>query len=446
MIPTPRAASAASSSSAPPGCAANGGIANLTYRSQNFNNNNTGSFSWKTNVAHVTGSRTLKVGYQGTWMVDNRTWMTNDTELEYRVSNGVPNQLTMTLNPYQNDGRAGWHAAFAQGQWTLGRATLQGALRYDHAASWFPEQTLGPSKYFPNQVVFPESKGVDAYNDFTPRMGMAYDVFGNGKTAVKMNLGKYLEGVGVSTNYANSNPTLRIPTSTGPFGVQGVNRAWTDADSDWVPDCNLNNLGAQDLRATGGDFCGAVSNARWGQNVLTNNYDPNLLKGWGVRPSDWDFGASLQQQILTRMSVEVAFHRRSFAGFTVQDNTLVSAAEYSQFSITAPSDPKLPNGGNYVVSGIYDVDPAKFGQILNNVTDSSTFGETSQVFNGVDLTVNLRQGGLTLQGGTSTGQTTSKFCDVRRNLPELNLAVGAGLQTSTINRREPLLRTSRAAS
>ncbi len=115
-------------------------------------------------------------------------------------------------------------------------------------------------------------------------MGMAYDVFGNGKTAVKMNLGKYLEGVGVSTNYANSNPTLRIPTSTGPFGVQGVNRAWTDADSDWVPDCNLNNLGAQDLRATGGDFCGAVSNSRWGQNVLTNNYDPNLLKGWGVRP------------------------------------------------------------------------------------------------------------------------------------------------------------------
>jgi hypothetical protein len=419
------------------GCAANGGIANLTYRSQNFNNNNTGSFSWKTNVAHVTGSRSLKVGYQGTWMVDNRTWMTNDTELEYRVSNGVPNQLTMTLNPYQNDGRAGWHAAFAQGQWTLGRATLQGALRYDHAASWFPEQTLGPSKYFPNQVVFPATKGVDAYNDFTPRMGMAYDVFGNGRTAFKANFGKYLEGVGVSTNYANSNPTLRIPTSTGPFGVQGVNRAWTDADSDWVPDCNLNNLAAQDLRASGGDFCGAVSNSRWGQNVLTNNYDPNLLKGWGVRPSDWDFGASVQQQILTRMSVEFAYHRRSFAGFTVQDNTLVSAAEYSQFSITAPSDPKLPNGGGYVVSGIYDVDPAKFGQILNNVTDSTTFGEASQVFNGFDFTVNLRQGGLTLQGGTSTGQTTSQFCDVRRNLPELNLNVGAGLQQSLIGVGSP---------
>jgi len=419
------------------GCAANGGIAGLVYRSQDFNINNTGSFGWKANMSYVTGSHSMKVGYQGTWMTDNRTWMTNDTGLTFRVSNGVPNQIQMSLSPYQNDGRAGWNAAFVQEQWTAGRLTLQGALRFDHASSWFPEQTLGPSKYFPNTIVFPATKGVDSYNDFTPRFGLAYDVFGNGKTALKANYGKYLEGVGVSTNYANSNPTLRIPTSTGAFGVQGVTRAWTDADADFVPDCDLNNLTAQDLRATGGDFCGAVSNARWGQNVLTNGYDPDLLKGWGVRPSDWDFGLSVQQQILRRMSVEVAYHRRSFAGFTVQDNTLLAANELDAFSITAPADPALPGGGNYVVGGLYDVTPAKFGQILNNVTDSSKFGDASQVFNGVDVTLNLRQGGLTLQGGTSTGQTTADFCDVRRNLPELSLAVGAGLQTSNINTGSP---------
>jgi hypothetical protein len=324
-----------------------------------------------------------------------------------------------------------------QEQWTKGRLTLQGALRFDVASSWFPEQTLGPSRYFPNQIVFPETKGVDSYMDFTPRLGAAYDVFGNGRTALKANLGKYLEGVGVSTNYANSNPTLRIPTSTGAFGVQGVTRTWIDADNDFVPDCDLNNLGNQDLRPTGGDLCGPVSNTRWGQNVLTNQYDPNLLKGWGVRPSDWDFGISVQQQLMRRMSVEVAYHRRSFKGFTVQDNTLVSNAEYDTFSITAPSDPALPGGGGHVVSGLFDVTPGKFGQILNNVTDSASIGDASQVFNGVDITLNLRQGGLTLQGGTSTGQTHSDFCDVRNNLPELNLAVGAGLQTSTINTGSP---------
>jgi hypothetical protein len=63
-----------------------------------------------------------------------------------------------------------------------------------------------------------------------------------------------------------------------------------------------------------------VSNTRWGQNVLTNNYDPDLLKGWGVRPSDWDYSAAIQQQILRRLRWR-SHNRRAFRGFTVQDNT-----------------------------------------------------------------------------------------------------------------------------
>jgi len=424
------------------GCAANGGIPGLVYRSQDFNTNNTGSFGWKANVSYVTGTHSMKFGYQGAWMVDNRTWMTNSTDLGYRVSNGVPNQLTMTLNPWVNNANAGWHAAFYQEQWTQGRLTLQGALRYDLASSWFPEQTLGPSKYFPTTITFPKTKGVNSYQDITPRLGVAYNLFGDGRTALKMNVGKYLEGAGVQLNYANANPTLRIPTSTGPFGVQGVSRAWTDANNNWIPDCDLNNLQTQDLRPTGGDFCGTVSNLRWGQNVLTNNYDPDLLKGWGVRSSDWDFGASVQQQVLKRMSIEVAFNRRSFYGFTVQDNTLLGTGDLTPFSIVAPSDPRLPGGGGYTVSGLFDVTPEKFGQVLNLVTDSKKYGDATQVFNGLDITVNARPGGLTVQGGTSTGQTVSDFCNVRATLPELSLAIGAGLQTSAVNTTSPYCKVS----
>jgi hypothetical protein len=161
-----------------------------------------------------------------------------------------------------------------------------------------------------------------------------------------------------------------------------------------------------------------------------------------VRASDWDYSVAVQQQVLKRVSVEVAYNRRTFRGFTVQDNTLTTAADYTPYSITAPSDPRLPGGGNYAVPGLFDVAPNLAGQILNLVTDSNKYGDETQVFNGLDITVNARQAGITFQGGTSTGQTTSDVCDVRANLPELNQAIGAGLQTSAVSPLSPYCRVS----
>jgi hypothetical protein len=420
------------------GCAANGGIPGLVYRSQDYALDYTGAYTWRASASYVTGAHSMKVGYQAAYMTDDRTWFTNTQNLAYRFDNGVPNQLTELISPWVNNARAGWHALFAQEQWTAGRLSLQGALRYDHAGSWFPAQQEGPSRFLPTPMIFPDTKGVDSYNDITPRFGMAYDVFGNGRTAIRANIGKYLEGVGVQLNYANSNPTLRVPTSTGPFNTQGVTRTWTDANNNLVPDCDLLNPSAQDLRPAGKDFCGQMSNVQFGQPVLTNNYDPALLHGWGVRSSDWNLGVSVQQQIAARASVEVAYSRRWYHGFTLNDNLLVSNADYSPYSVIAPADSRLPNGGNYTVSGLYDVSPTKSGQISNLVTDSQAYGNIYQYFNGVDVTVNARmRNGMTFQGGTSTGQTVADACAARASLTELSLGIGAGLATSNVSPTSP---------
>ena len=66
---------------------------------------------------------------------------------------------------------------------------------------------------------------------------------------------------------------------------------------------------------------------RFGQPVLTGNYDPDLLSGWGVRAADWSFGVSVQQQLLQRMSIEVGYYRRSFDGFTMNDNLALAAGD-----------------------------------------------------------------------------------------------------------------------
>ena len=415
------------------GCAANGGIPGLVYRSQDFGLNFAGSYSWRASASYVTGRRSLKIGYQGTLMIDDRTWTTNNQSLTYRFNNGTPNQLTQSISPWINNGRSGWYAFFAQDQWTVGHLTLQGALRFDHSRSWFPEQREGPSRFLPTGIVIPETQGVDSYKDVTPRVGVAYDLFGNGRTAIKVHLGKYLEGAGVSNNWANSNPTLRMPTTTGTFGTPGVTRAWTDANANFQPDCDLLNPNAQDLRGSGGDLCGAISNLNFGKYILTNNYDPALLTGWGVRSSDWSLGASIQQQILPRASIEVAYSRRWYHGFTLTDNLVVQASDYTPFSITAPLDPRLPGGGGYTISGLYDVAPSRFGQINNLITDSGKYGNWYQYFNGLDVTLNVRtRAGWTFQGGTSTGQTVADNCEVNANLPELNVNIGAGLVTSAV--------------
>jgi hypothetical protein len=420
------------------GCLANGNRPGIVYRSQDFGNNRTGSYNWKASASYVTGAYSMKIGYQGTLMTDDRTWSSNSQDLWYRFNNGVPNQLTELISPWINNARAGWNALFGQGQWTVGRLSLQGALRFDVASSWFPEQNIGPDRFLPVAYHFPETKGIDSYKDITPRVGVAYDVFGNGKTAVKMNLGRYLEGVGVQLNYANTNPTLRIPTNTGPFGVPGVTRTWTDANGNFQPDCDLLNPQLNDRRDTGGDFCGQISNLSFGQPVLSGHYDPDLLNGWGVRAGDWSLGVSVQQQLLARMSLEVGYYRRSFDGFTLNDNLKVLPSDYGTYSIVAPQDPRLPNGGGYRIDNLYDVSPALSGQVDQLATLAKKYGEEYQYFNGLDVTLSLRpRSGMTFQGGVSTGQNVADACDVRAHLPELNTGIGAGLVGSTVSTTSP---------
>jgi hypothetical protein len=110
--------------------------------------------------------------------------------------------------------RTAYTALFAQEQWTIRRMTLQGALRFDRSWSYFAPQTLPASNYLPFTVSYPQTEGVRGFKDLTPRFGVAYDLFGNARTALKVNLGKYLEassnGVGF---YSATNPINRLTTT-----------------------------------------------------------------------------------------------------------------------------------------------------------------------------------------------------------------------------------------
>jgi hypothetical protein len=394
------------------GCPDNGNIPGLTYRAQNWNADWMSPNRLRASATYVTGAHNLKAGYQGVLHINKSSPRTNNYNLQYRFNNGVPNQLTQNLPPYTTDERTRYNALYVQDQWTLGRMTVQGALRYDHAWSYYPAQQIGATRFLPTPLMFPETKGVLGYDDISPRMGMTYDVFGTGKTALKFNAGRYLEAaVNGNGNYSELRPVSRVATS--------VTRTWTDANRNFNPDCDLMSGSTQDLRASGGDFCGQWSNLNFGKEVYSLSYDEQILKGWYNRPSDWQIGATIQHEVLPRVSVEVGYTRRWLQNFTVTDNRAVAASDFTMFSITAPLDRRLPGGGGYVVEGLYDVNPDKFGLIDNYRTYAPVYGNVSQMYNGVDVNVSARlRNGFQIQGGTSTGQTVIDSCEVRDKLPE----------------------------
>ena len=170
----------------------------------------------------------------------------------------------MTGLPFETRTRVGTHSAFVQDQSTFGRLTLQGALRFDYAYSRFKDQQVGPERFIPVAIVLPAQDGVLGFKDLSPRVGAAYDLTGDGKTSVKVNWGRYLEPAANGGRYTATNPLSRIVTST--------TRSWTDANRNFVADCDLLNPTAQDLRATGGDFCGAWDNRNFGSSVI--EHDP----------------------------------------------------------------------------------------------------------------------------------------------------------------------------
>jgi len=396
-------------------------LANLAYRSANWAEDYDNPNTWRGSASYVTGGHSLKVGYIGGYLVEDIENHGNDLNLAYTFNNGVPSQLTETLRVYKQKDRVRYTAVYAQDQWTMGRMTLQGALRFDRAWSYSPEQTIGPTNYLSTQLSFPRTPGVDAYKDISPRGGVAYDLFGNGKTSVKVNFGKYLEPASnLNGNYSISNPIARIATTTS--------RTWNDVAAvpggipgDFVPQCNLSIVDAN-------GECGRMNSPTFGTATRTTAaIDPAILNGWNIRPGDWQIGASLQQELLPRISAEIGYFHRWLTHYTVTDNTNLGPNDFTAFTLNAPSDPRLPGGGNYAVSGLYNLTAEGFAKAAsNNVTFADNFGKQTQVYNGVLFNLSARaKNGLTMSAGINSGKTVNDLCDLRAAIPELaNAFVG----------------------
>ena len=114
----------------------------------------------------------------------------------------------------------------------------------------------------------------------------------------------------------------------------------------------------------------------------------------------------------------------SFAVAALISRTLASASDFQQFTVTVPTDPRLPNGGGNQLT-YYNISPSKLtpsgaipSQLYNTLSDK--YGEEYEHWNGVDVSLSGRlQNGLRFQAGTSTGHTVADNCAVIAQVPEM---------------------------
>jgi hypothetical protein len=378
--------------------------ANYTYRALSEYRDDTASpNNWNASVSYVTGSHSMKVGYQGAYQAASTIRHSNPTLLSYNFDRGVPTAFTVRIPEWGTADRTWTQALFVQDTWTRGRLTLQGALRYDRAWSYSPEGLSGTNTAAPQlglaAITFPRTPSVDAFNDITPRFGVAYDLFGTGKTALKFSGGRYL---GAATNglaYTRNNPAVRT--------VNSVLRNWTD-DGDKIVECDLAIL-------TANGECAALTGNNLNFGGLSGNItqvNQDTLTGWGARDYDWQWSIGVQQELLPRVSADISYARRSFHSFTITDNQARNPSQYDAWTIDAPVDARLPGGGGYPITIYTPTAAAGAIPAQNYISWETDFGPArTSYWQGVDFTVNARlRQGLTLQFGTNTGRKVDDTC------------------------------------
>lgn len=379
---------------------------NIFFRNHNMRTSGNGervgpqhheTMLYRAAASYVTGSHNVKVGVQFRRGLRVTRQIPIGGGIQVNLRNGVPFRVEQFAFPGdERDHLDADGGVFAGDQWTIRRLTVNFGARWEFLNASVEPISLPAGPFVPARE-FEEVSNVPNWDDVSPRFAFAYDLFGNGRTAIKGTLGKYVTGQQLDLAGA-ANPQLR--------SIQRAQRNWNDRNGNFVPDCDLNNPLAN-------GECGTLDNLNFGRNnPNATQFDEDLLRGSGKRQSSWEQSIQFEHQLMTGLSVNAGYFRRAFRNFQVTDNLQVTPDDFDPFFIVAPVDPRLPGGGGFPVTGLYDVKPSLRGRVTNFTTRAKNFGKQTQVSNFIDIGTSVRMRGTQIQAGVSTGRTATDRCFV----------------------------------
>ena len=124
-----------------------------------------------------------------------------------------------TPNRGTNDSKL--FSLWASDSWTLNdRVTFNLGLRFDRYTLGWPEQSIAPEiEGFPFEPVTTPATTTNILNGLSPRLGLAWDVTGDGRTVAKAFWGRFY-----------SNPSTGFVDDANPVGILRLRYTFNDMD------------------------------------------------------------------------------------------------------------------------------------------------------------------------------------------------------------------------
>jgi hypothetical protein len=388
----------------------------------------------RASLSYVTGSHSAKFGTTLQWGNSDRTQ--GGLAGHSRQLNYFGNPIQALFSTYPLVVEDTWDSnymrsfgLYAQDQWTLNRLSVNAGVRFDYFRGGYPDQVL-PDTVWSQGTSIP-GQDVATWKDLSPRLGLVYDVMGNGKTAIKVTANRYVDGLGTTfaggINPALSNTTISRTWYDGGLGTSGLcyspsgqldfGYLFGGANSyGCIPGDGVVQ-GDPRIANPNGELIAPGGNPAFGNPTITEFFDPDWAYGWGKRFANWEFSGGVQQELTAGVSANVSVFRRVYVNYEAQNNRSQNAADFDPYCVTVPTNSALANSGQELC-GLYEVSPAKYGVLADELTTfADNFGSRTRHWIGVDLTMNARMdNGLLLQGGVSTGRTTEDQCELNANL------------------------------
>ena len=339
-------------------------------------------------VSYVTGSHNFKAGlnYQNNYT--NDAYDAPGGVYQGYFSNGAPNFLFLTGPDNSRMNINCDCGLYVQDAWTMERLTLNGGFRYD----WFNSSVRGgshPAGIWTPAVELPDpiAEDVPDWKNLNGRFGAAYDLFGDGRTAVKASAGRYV-----------GHESLSVAGLFNPIAYFNFDfRTWNDLNGDLTM---LDPDGTPQFDEVGPSF-----NPNWGTSNLSTTLDPDLR-----RDTNWQYSAGVEHQLGPGWAISGMWHHRTYSNFRWSDNLNTSAGEWSNAgTFTGPSDDTLPASARGRTIDVYNLQP---GLTVSGGNDLLTRAqEDERTWNGFEVILDgeLPRGGF-MTASFTAGKGYDRFC------------------------------------